>query len=308
MKSSRSSANTFSPSTNDAAGDRVSTVCASDDAGEGVSAMRSTVASASPPSLTVVDQAAEQPRPGQPGERGERVQPEHHGRARAAVLRANSRRASPRGPPRRPATGSVVAPRRLGPRSSSSCLARRVTSSPRMTARGTPASLAEQLAVGALGDHPAGVQEDDVVGVVEQQRAGGDHHRGAAGAGAARSRSAIRASVCASTALVGSTSTRTRRVGEQRPRQREPLPLAAGERAAALVDLAVQPVRQRVEHVVRGGGVDGRGRTRRRRCRRRPSSWRAQRPGEQAWVALADHHVPAHRVQRQQVEPLPRRA
>ena len=94
--------------------------------------------------------------------------------------------------------------------------------------------------------------------------------------------------MCASTALVGSTSTSVVGVGEQRPGQREPLPLAAGERPAALLDLAVEAVGQRVEHVV------GRWRPRARLEDRRVVAVAprvelvAQRAGEQARLGLAD--------------------
>ena len=46
------------------------------------------------------------------------------------------------------------------------------------------------------------------------------------------------------------------RVREQRPREHEPLPLPARERAAALVDVVVEPVRQRVEDVLRVRDLD----------------------------------------------------
>ena len=73
--------------------------------------------------------------------------------------------------------------------------------------------------------------------------------------GRRRSRAAIRASVCASTALVGSTSTSTSRVGDQRPGQPQPLLLAAGELAPALGHHRVQPVGQRLDDVRRAAAA-----------------------------------------------------
>ena len=110
--------------------------------------------------------------------------------------------------------------------------------------------------VGAGGGDPAVAQEDDVVGLVEQERARGHDDGGAPGPGPV-SRPAMRASVCASTALVGSTSTSVSALGEQRPGQGEALALAAGEGPAALLDLVVEPAGQRLEHVVAARDREG---------------------------------------------------
>ena len=75
-----------------------------------------------------------------------------------------------------------------------------------------------------------------------------------------RSRSAIRASVCASTARGRLDQHQHVRVREQRARQHQPLALPTGERAAALLDLGVEPVRQCDQYVFG-----------RRRTRARPS-------------------------------------
>ena len=118
---------------------------------------------------------------------------------------------------------------------------------------------------------------------------------------AACSRSAIRASVWASTALVGSTRTRISGVGEQRADEREPLALAAGEGARTLVDRLVEPLRQRLEHVLRRGhghrgedlGVGGTS----------PGvENRPERAGEQHRIRLADDDARPHRVERQVAE------
>ena len=106
-------------------------------------------------------------------------------------------------------------------------------------------------------------EEEDAVGLVEQQRARGHDGGGAPAPRAAARRPAMRASVCASTALVGSTRTSVSAPGEQRAGQREALPLAAGEGAAALLDLAVEAV-----------GAAPRGRPRRWRRRACAGSWR----------------------------------
>ena len=74
----------------------------------------------------------------------------------------------------------------------------------------------------------------------------------------------IAASVIGSTALVASSSTSTPRVGEQRPGQRQPLPLAAGQGQPALADHRVVAVRQRLDELGRLGGRAPRPGSRRR--------------------------------------------
>ena len=112
---------------------------------------------------------------------------------------------------------------------------------------------------------------------------------------------AMRASVWASTALVGSTSTRISAFGEQRPREHEPLPLAARERAAALVDDLVETGRQRDEHVLGGGHLDRiRDLAVARACPRVELA--AERAREDQRIGLADEDPPADDGERQPVE------
>ena len=67
----------------------------------------------------------------------------------------------------------------------------------------------------------------------------------------ARRPRAILASVCASTALVGSTRTRISGSASSARASRTPLRLTAGERAAAGGQLAVESARHRLQHVRR---------------------------------------------------------
>ena len=75
---------------------------------------------------------------------------------------------------------------------------------------------------------------------------------------AALSRAATSTSVCASTALVGSTSTRTSLSASRARARASRCALAAGEAAAGLVDLRVEAVGQGLEHVAGRGDVAGR--------------------------------------------------
>ena len=67
----------------------------------------------------------------------------------------------------------------------------------------------------------------------------------------------MRASVCASTADVGSTRTRISGSDGERAGQHQPLALAAGEGAAALGHLGLEAVGQRVQDVVGRGRREG---------------------------------------------------
>ena len=109
--------------------------------------------------------------------------------------------------------------------------------------------LGHELLVGARGDGLAVAQEDDVVGPVEDERARRHDDGRAPGPGLGEPRRDAR---------LGVGVDRARRldeheclgVGEQRPGQREALALAAGEGAAALLDLVVEAAGERLEHVV----------------------------------------------------------
>ena len=90
-------------------------------------------------------------------------------------------------------------------------------------------------------------------------------------------------------------------VREQRPREHEPLPLAARERAAALVDDLVQACRQRDEHVFGGGHLDRiRDLAVARACPRVELA--AERAREDQRIGLADEDPAAHDGERQPVE------
>src|SRR6478609_4082385 len=109
-----------------------------------------------------------------------------------------------------------------------------------------------QLVVGARGDRPAVLQEHDPVGLVEHQRAGGHDDGGAPGPGPGQPPGDPRLGVGVDRAGRLDQDERAG-PGEQRAGQGQPLALAAGERAAALLDLAVQAVGQRLEHVLAAG-------------------------------------------------------
>ena len=115
------------------------------------------------PAVTDLDEAAEQPRPGQRGERGERVQAEHP-RQRPAVL-AQQPPARGRAPDAIVATGSV---RGWTARWSRSC-----ASSPRddRVAVGRDGGRAARGGCRSATTRPS-CEEHDLVGLVEQQRAG----------------------------------------------------------------------------------------------------------------------------------------
>ena len=107
-----------------------------------------------------------------------------------------------------------------------------------------------------LGGHDAVLDDEHAVGAVEQQRARGDDD--GRGAGAVLDEAL-------GDAGLGVGVDGARRVDEdedlgvaqQRPDQREPLALAAGERAAPLLELAVEPAVDRVDGVGRVRGVQG---------------------------------------------------
>ena len=136
-----------------------------------------------------LDEPAEQARADEPGDRREGVQRDH-ARERAAVppQRARARlHAHLLRRPRSAGARSLVLPAR-----------------DRLAVGG---GACEQLAVRSCGDDAPVGEEEDAVGLVEDERAGVDDDGRPAGR-ASRRRRAMRASVCASTALVGSTSTR----------------------------------------------------------------------------------------------------
>ena len=93
------------------------------------------------------------------------------------------------------------------------------------------------------------LEEDDPVCLVEHERAGADDDGRPARARLAKAPRDPRLRVGVDRAR-GLDEDEDLRVGEQRPWQDDALALAARERAAALLDVAVEPVRQRLEHVL----------------------------------------------------------
>lgn len=117
------------------------------------------------------------------------------------------------------------------------------------------------LAVGAARGDRAPAQEDDVVGLVEDERARGHDDRRASGAGRgeAPGDAGLGVRVDGARRLDEHEGVR---LGQEGARQGEPLALAAGEGPAPLLDLVVETAGQRLEHVVaardREGLEDGR--------------------------------------------------
>ena len=115
---------------------------------------------------------------------------------------------------------------------------------------------AEQVAVRPDRGHPALAEEDDLVDGVQHQGAGADHDRGASGP--------VVAQPGGDPGLGVGVDGRGRldehedlRVGGEDAGQDQPLPLAAGERAAALGDDRVHAVGERLEDVLGRGGGEG---------------------------------------------------
>ena len=270
MKSSRRRAKTSSESTNEARrANQVSSVWATHERRQHERPVGRR-ARWSCPSLDALDQPAEDRRPGEAGDRGERVQPITPGERAAVAPREPARvNAHLRRRPRSGGARSLVLASRHG---------HAVGGGRRSSSRCVPTAATRPL-----------VEEEDAVGA-GRARAGWRSRRPSFGPRAPRAGdAATRASVWASTALVGSTSTRISGIGEQRAGQREALPLTAGEAASALLDVLVEAFGQRVENVL---GV------RRRRALRAEASsplvraprveLAAQRAGEEHRVRLAD--------------------
>ena len=149
----------------------------------------------------------------------------------------------------------------------------------------------EQLVVVAVGDDPAVVEHDDLVGQRDRREAVGDHERRAP-----RHRLASASLI----SLLGRGVDRggrvvedqDARVGQQRARDRQALALAAGERQPALADARVVALGQALDELVRPARaarpLDLLGASRRRarrRCSRRP--WRENRNGSSPTTAIA---------------------
>ena len=233
-------------------------------------ASRSTVPTPAPPA-DGVDDPAQQPRGGQPGDRGQRVQHQHE-RDRAPVA-ADQARARPGGPRagRRPAgrssdgldVGGVVRPAARGrpgrgSRARRPAVAvragrrrpgRRPGSAPCRPGRAAAATWSSTTVVRPAA-RPAQPVRDAGLGVRVHRRGRVDQEQHL-------------------------------RVGEQGPGQPDPLPLPAGEVAARVADGRVEPVgerattscgRRRVQRRARPVVVDG---------RRGPARISPQRPGEE---------------------------
>ena len=124
-----------------------------------------------------------------------------------------------------------------------------------------------QLGVRALGRDPAVVQHHDPVGGGEQRGAACDQQRGSSPSGLAvpQRPDALRDGLLGHRVHRGGrvVQHQDRRPGQQRPGQREPLPLTPGQAGAALGDQPLEAVR-----VLRDDLVGGRGGQRRRQRRR----------------------------------------
>ena len=147
----------------------------------------------------------------------------------------------------------------------------------------------EQLAVGAGRHDPAAAQEGHLVDRVEHQRAGADHDRGPARAVAAQPRRDPGLGVRVDR---GGRLDQHQDLGVagQRAGQHQPLPLAAGERPAALGDHGVEAVGQRLEDVVGRGGLEGA-----RHVARRLLSQHGGEPArEQGGAGVGDHDPAAY--------------
>ena len=115
---------------------------------------------------------------------------------------------------------------------------------------------ADELGVGADVDDPAVVEDGDAVGQRQRRAPVGDEQRGAA--------LRERAQRVVDRLLGGGVDRgggvvehQDPRVGEHRPGQRDPLPLAAGEREPALADDRVVAVGQALDELVRLRGPRG---------------------------------------------------
>ena len=152
----------------------------------------------------------------------------------------------------------------------------------------------------ALGLHLAVGDEHHRVGLVEHQRARRDDDGRLAGAEVVE---------LTGDAGLGVGIDGARRldehedlgIGEQRPGEHEPLPLAARERAAALVDDLVEPGRQCDEHVFGCGHLDRVGDLAVARASPR-IELAAERAREDQRIGLADEDPPADDGERQPIE------
>ncbi len=155
-------------------------------------------------------------------------------------------------------------------------------------------------------DRLALVDEDDPVRVVEEQRRGGEDHRGPAGPQLpyAVGDPGLGVGVDGGGRFVQDEDLRVR---DQRPCQGEPLALAAGEGASAFGDAGVHRVlgaeralRERHQHVPALGG--GKGLLRTDRTRGGHVEQFAQRTGQQHRVLVLDEDGGAGRVEGEFVE------
>ena len=131
--------------------------------------------------------------------------------------------------------------------------------------------------MGALGHHPAAGRRSATLSARSSSSGLVVQTTVARPARAAARPSAMRASVWASTALVGSTRISTSGSATRALARTQSLALAAGERPPALGDLGGQPVGQRLDDVARPRRWRTAASTRSARRRRR--SGRARRPG-----------------------------
>ena len=96
--------------------------------------------------------------------------------------------------------------------------------------------------MGALLDHPPGVHHDDPIGEVQGREPVGDQQRRAAGQDGPQ-RVVDRLLGAGVDGAGGVVQDEDRRVGQDRPGQRDPLALAAGQRQPPLTDGGVVAAR-----------------------------------------------------------------
>src|SRR2546421_2250669 len=110
------------------------------------------------------------------------------------------------------------------------------------------AALAQELGVRALGDQRAALHDDDAIGVLHGGEAMRDRERGAPLLQRLE-RALYHELACRVERARRLVEQQDRAVGEQRPRDRQALALAAGERYAALAERSIDTLRQPLDEL-----------------------------------------------------------
>ena len=116
----------------------------------------------------------------------------------------------------------------------------------------------QQLGVGAAVDDPAALEVHHLVGQRDRGLAVGDHDQRRVGAPCVAERGEDARLDLGVDRRGGVVEDQQPRPADQRAGQRDPLPLAAGERGAALAQLGVEPVGERGDEAVGLGGAQRR--------------------------------------------------